>query len=512
MKENENVQMEYPQELILKCKQSRNQICRRKTAPKAVKDGEMGITLLEMEDPVPGEFYDIFEVMDFSFSKETQIGHFKAGISLLESCCYMEIEAHILDLKNTKMIAQVPVTRVENTNKLVVEQGFTLEQDVVEIEDMGVIAYGKWGNHLPEENELSIYKEANKQDSGVGYKHIYPKKEKEAVILGTLEDNVPKMGENGDSDHIVIALIRSPEETKDIDYICGMGRIEGKPSLCVPGQGTFIFPVGETVMDSEEYPNEAVCRLYRRNGGAAVIAGNDVAAYEMSKIEIIPQGNVCTYQFLSWSTPYTDEAGWKKTEFDYRLELKLNTVNGDNQWYTREFFIDTRDRENSITDEVLPLQIMYGCVAPETEIAMADGSRKKICEIRIGDRVLSRDGKMMEVDNVWKGPEYEQMVEIFVEGMPIPLFATKSHPIRVQEADGTEKWKQAGKCAVMDKVLVLDGTREYRSVVKIKEKDPCEVVYNLDLRSLDGEYKEGMMYCNGILTGDNRVQNSKLEG
>lgn len=520
---NKALQMEYPQDLISKCRKNKNQIYRKKSAGMMLKSVETrsaslesakpSPTLLELENPEPFQFYDIFEVNDFSYSKEQQKGYLKAELSLLDSCRNLEIYAHILDLKNGQVIAQVPAKHAENTNDLILEQEFTAKEELAE--NMGVIAYGKWGNRIPEENELSAYKEVNTSYPGVKYMHKYPKKEKEAVTFGTLEGWHPlEPGDKGDGEHIVIALIRSPRDKKDVDYICGAGRDKGTgyPIVCVPGEGAFSFPAGETPKSSEEYPNYAVCKLYRKSGGATVIACSDNPAYAANAITVTPSGNSYNYQFLAWGMGYTDPAGWKRTEFDYRLELTLNTVKADGTWNTREFYIDTRNSDISITDEVLPIAIMYGCMAPETEITMADGSRKQICRMNIGDMVVGRNGEGMKVTNIWCGPEMDTMLSVQAEGLQEGIFLTKSHPVLTKGPDGTEKWKRAGTCNVGDKVLTRTsrGEEVYLAIIEITEREPCAEVYNLELQPVNGG-TEGTMYCNGILTGDNRMQNSDLE-
>lgn len=243
-----------------------------------------------------------------------------------------------------------------------------------------------------------------------------------------------------------------------------------------------------------------------------MIASSDHAAYSTNAITITPFGNGYVYQFLAWGMGYSDPFGWKKTEFDYRLELTLNTVKANGTWNTRDFYIDTRNPDISITDEVLTIAIMYGCMAPETEITMADGSRKQICRINIGDVAEGRNGEGMKVTNIWKGPEMDTMLYIQAEGMQEGIFLTKSHPVLIKEPDGTEKWKRAGACSVGDKVLarVSHGEEAYRAIIEITEKEPCAEVYNLDLQPVGGG-TEGTMYCNGILTGDNRMQNCDLE-
>lgn len=267
-------------------------------------------------------------------------------------------------------------------------------------------------------------------------------------------------------------------------------------------------------MSDEQHQNSAVCRLYRKTGGAAVIAGTDHAAYETGKIEIIPSGQTYRYQFLSWMTSYYDPASWVKTAFDYRLELTLHTYEEENdKWNIREFVIDTRDPE-SIADNLLPLEVMYGCVAPDTMITMNDGMMKKICDVRIGSSICGKDGTEQRVRNVWRGPQYDAMLDIYIETQQTPgehLILTKDHPLWVKGPDGVEKWKRAGDCGLEDKLQTLQ--HGWVRIAEMRETAPCSQVYNLELeQSGTSRSQGGTMYCNGILTGDHQVQNSNLEG
>lgn len=63
------------------------------------------------------------------------------------------------------------------------------------------------------------------------------KKRSGGLISGQLDNYASKAVEQGDSNHIIIALIRSSENTKDVDYVCGYGRDEkNHPILCVLGE------------------------------------------------------------------------------------------------------------------------------------------------------------------------------------------------------------------------------------------------------------------------------------
>lgn len=155
-----------------------------------------------------------------------------------------------------------------------------------------------------------------------------------------------------------------------------------------------------------------------------------------------------------------------------------------------------------------------GCLAPDTMVIMADGSNKRIADVRMGDRIIGdftgESLTVSQVVNVWVGPEWDNMVEIYVDSIPNVLLATKTHPIWVQEPDGTTKWKLAGDCKVSDKVFTKSG--EYAPITWIMENKAEDRVYNLGLKLLCGNQEyEGTMYCNDIRVGDFEIQNRILK-
>ena len=152
-------------------------------------------------------------------------------------------------------------------------------------------------------------------------------------------------------------------------------------------------------------------------------------------------------------------------------------------------------------------------MAPWTKILMADGIERKISDIRIGDFVQGKEDRIMRVVNVWCDPEREKMAEMLVEGQCFhgSLF-TKNHPIWVKEENGVEDFKPAGACRAGDYILVkrsIDVKETWVPIIEVVEREPSDRVLNLDLEPLSahGVVERGSMFCEGILTGDNQVQN-----
>lgn len=502
----------YPREMVLACKSHKNGIFRKERAANGLLDAEnVKLTLLETEEPQMFETYDSFDVPEFTFSEQSGTGSFKIQLSLQKKWKDLAIGAQIVDMEKETVIMDIPLVTEKNQSQLSVSKEFHLDSNQTAT-TIGIIAMGKWGNKELEENEVSVYREANTAAKEFTYVHVYPKPEEETVRMGKIEHDTGKTGKVTKKDHIVIALIREPNDLTDVDYLCGAGRYGGAnhPVLCVPGEGYIQFPADHKAESDSSHQNTAICKLFRKQGGAAVIATTE--AYEIDNcISIAPMGNKYHYSFRAWNkdghgTPYDDPDGWQKTEFDYHLELKLYSTTqegGEKKWHKHRVVVCS-DGVSEV--EMTSLQIMYGCVAPETMIKMEDGKEKEIRSIRIGDIVIGKDNVRMEVVNVWKGPEMEAMVEITTEDGKNKVLATKTHPIWVKTDGGTLAWKRAKDCCMGDMLLIE--RKGYCPIGAITQKSACETVYNLDLKPLDdAEGSEGSMYCNGILTGDNRMQN-----
>lgn len=501
----------YQKEIILACKSHKNGIFRKKKATDGRLSAEnVKLTLLEIEKPQMFKMYDLIDVPEFTLSKQSGNGCFKILLSLREQWKDLAIGAQIVDLEKKIVLKEIPFVTGKNQSLLTVSDEFHLDLDQTDT-TIGIIAMGKWGNNESDENEVSVYREANTAAKAYTYIHKYPKTEEETVRLGTIRWATGKAGKVTNKDHIVIALDREPNDLSDVDYLCGAGKfVQGYPVLCVPGEGYVQFPENHIAESDSSHKNIATCKLFRKQGGTAVIATTEAYAID-NCITITPVGSKYHYSFLAWDKdgygmPYEDPAGQQKTEFDYYLELILYSTTqegGVKKWHKHRVVVCS----DGVSEVKLPsLQIMYGCVAPETMIKMEDGKEKEIRSIRIGDIVKGKNNVRMEVVNVWKGPEAEKMVEITTEDGKNKVFATKTHPMWVKTERGTLEWKRAKDCCMGD-YLLIEG-KGYCPIGAIAQKDACETVYNLDLKPLDiVEGSEGSMYCNGILTGDNRIQN-----
>src|SRR5919204_6578934 len=75
-----------------------------------------------------------------------------------------------------------------------------------------------------------------------------------------------------------------------------------------------------------------------------------------------------------------------------------------------------------------------GCLAPETEIVMADGALRPIADVVVGDLVLSHDGKAHRVTEVMSHWHPDTMRRLTITGAGA-VTLTADHPVYVARID-----------------------------------------------------------------------------
>lgn len=141
------------------------------------------------------------------------------------------------------------------------------------------------------------------------------------------------------------------------------------------------------------------------------------------------------------------------------------------------------------------LRLVWGCVAEDTQITMADGTSRQISELKQGDWIISGDGSAAEIATVYSGPEKELYVLELADGTK--LRASNTHPVRTAAG-----FVSMNHIMVGDSVQMQDGSMQ--QVISVKTEEYSGKVYNLQLY---GEKRN--MYCNGILAGDFITENTR---
>src|SRR5205823_3010842 len=75
-----------------------------------------------------------------------------------------------------------------------------------------------------------------------------------------------------------------------------------------------------------------------------------------------------------------------------------------------------------------------GCVAPGTQIALADGSLRRIVDVSVGDMVLGHDGRQHRVSEVMSHWHPDSMHRLTVAGSG-SVVLTADHPVYIARID-----------------------------------------------------------------------------
>lgn len=146
--------------------------------------------------------------------------------------------------------------------------------------------------------------------------------------------------------------------------------------------------------------------------------------------------------------------------------------------------------EGPCDKKVLPIFMQWGCMHKETLILMEDASLKKVCQLAIGDKVLSYDGFAYPVMNIVTGPE-EKLYQITTSrGKTVRLSST--HTVFLADGPLPAKDVRPGQTA-----LTVNGQEK---IVSIEVIDYNDTVYNLVFA------KNTSIYGDGVVIGDMQMQ------
>lgn len=134
------------------------------------------------------------------------------------------------------------------------------------------------------------------------------------------------------------------------------------------------------------------------------------------------------------------------------------------------------------------LDLRLGCVAKGSLIAMRDGTKKTIQNIRMGEDVLTRDG-YAKVINIYSGPEDELICICTEKGKR--LLISDMHPIFTNEGIFMARDLNAG-------MKVLTDEDEYEEIHFLYRVENVDTVYNLELDTKEVP----SVICEGIVVGD----------
>lgn len=320
-------------------------------------------------------------------------------------------------------------------------------------------------------------------------------------IVKNIKLNNPIKKQNPDLTKVVACYDRIPQLTETVDYIYqeAIDYIDGK--LCQK----LILEFGASVEFYENtadfksiIPQSFILRLTSERGMAKYSTTDRMKGIE-SRFTNTNNGFV-----------FNLDSDWKDTvpsamlpihdNVDIHMEVNFNLQDGKKGSITISSMVSSNESSPSVC-KALPLNLLWGCLSKDTLVTMAEGKEKLISEIEIGDKVLSNHNKFAVVTNTWKGAADSPLLCIETENKH-KIKCSSQHP--VVTLNGI---KTAALLNGSDSLIDKDGNSVAIVAIYYVEE---EGVYNLDLCPEEGEdLKKGMtMICNGLLVGDNVMQNN----
>jgi hypothetical protein len=299
---------------------------------------------------------------------------------------------------------------------------------------------------------------------------------------------------------IKVALNRT-NIIKDCDYYYqdSPGNQNTPTSISLAVTGTATSPGGTTFDAVTVTPPNGSLILVSRTGGASV-------SFPASQIA----GAVTTAtSVLTWTlnpAQYQGSPPWSSgnlVDLYFTLNFGMNKAPGGVPNASLFVTSDPNVPSNlKNTAKTPPIQFLWGCLADDEPVRMADGSLRAVREVAVGERVRAAGGGALRVVNVTRGREPKPMVRLVLEdGRSVRM--TDGHPVRTAQG-----WTLARDVAAGDRVETEEGPRTVAAVEWFRHEGG---VANLVLAALDGQADDldphaAAFYAGGVLVGDNRLQ------
>lgn len=336
---------------------------------------------------------------------------------------------------------------------------------------------------LPEEKESA--KEFRKKwsaDSADGY----------SISLLNIHLTAPVHSKTAEGNPIVISYGRTTQAGEKIDYSFEQTT---KDKFHIPCAGTVDFRDSRTQYQKVLEPGASASQLILVRDGGGVLTYEGTFG---SHVQKTGTGFSWDFSDARWKVP----AGFEwYVNYEAQMFLTLQYITNlqpDGGILTVNSTPDIEDDKQKIDK----LAIYLGCLGKDVKVRMADGSQRRISEIKIGEKVVSTEDAL-EVADVITGEESRGMWRLYTKRGK-GVLATSQHPILT--ADGMKQVRELkpGK----DSIVMEDGGRELLTEIQVEEICVCPV-YNLVLsREGGGEIPEdsGFFFADGMTVGDNNMQ------
>jgi hypothetical protein len=298
----------------------------------------------------------------------------------------------------------------------------------------------------------------------------------------TMIDPVNKNTSPGD--RIIVCYRRTPSRGEVVDYIYDENIVSNKQELYLD------FGADVKVGGGKEFQTIDVSTFLLQ-----MDCGHGGAKYQVARTPSIDQwfgktDTGFTFQLDNdWLDSVPTAIGTLSDIVSLSFFVKFIYTDGTPDEIQISSYIGVSDDPN--LKKIPTLGLLWGCLVEGTLITMFDGEQIPIENIRIGDRVKTDNGYAV-VTNTWKGRESE-IVRILTDSGELECSLT--HPVKTT----------AGMVRALDITAnhtLIAQNNEHRSVLSAGRVERFCNVFNLDVE------KDKVFYANGVLVGDNSVQNN----
>jgi len=138
-------------------------------------------------------------------------------------------------------------------------------------------------------------------------------------------------------------------------------------------------------------------------------------------------------------------------------------------------------------------QAIGDCLLPDAKVTMSDGSKKRVIDVQIGEKVLTPFGNSCEVIDTIEKPYDGDMIKVWVKGYNKPIITTPDHKVitmpngKYESHDDKDKvvWKSIEDLTEND-YLLLPKLPNYNKAVVFDLANYCDdpVTENMDHKKL----------------------------
>lgn len=312
-------------------------------------------------------------------------------------------------------------------------------------------------------------------------------------------------------DHNQIKVCLNRQNAQDCDYYQDT-TIENV-EFPVQGNTVYFGDIEPLQFDQQGNPTNAFARLQVTRPGEDLGGGCDLCLGGDCQLDVFfsDPATVINGDTLSWSlnpAQFGDGsacfANGAQMVFTMAVQVSVIPEGGTNGAPVAFFITNADGAEPNLNTVVIPpMKVVYGCLAKDSRILMADGKEKEIQHIVETDRVRQKlGGAALNVQNVITGTEGSPMIRL-KDNQGHSLLLTDGHPVMTPGGAVLARRLRVG-----DEVLTLEGQAV---LTAIERETYTEKVWNLEVGvptnpevHLDNDNRT--FYANGILVGDNTMQ------